>query len=1157
MIGNIVDFDRKESYVFWEEDGQNKVPTTPSTLSPSSLHGVGSPLLSENKIGGSDSQYCKTLGVGNIKRSENDILSDDIGCLSENSIGILGWSRNLIQDAVQQESGESEFFVYPYHTNNAEDMFREEQKLDTNVLIISDMSPNRKIDETDTELNSITESRGRCNLGNSGHTHNTHCNNGIIMTTNTGENVTNTHLHVQHNNSNNNISNSGNSGTNSGNDHQHHHHGGNIDNDTLSMLYSRIPGFNINNSENSQQHTCGYTNINSNANISDNANINGSNYNMVNSIFKEICSEENSKNNHKDLSRYMDDDYLETLKTNLILEFTKSRTCYLKLVPSVIEVFRIVRDIPSRCPVPIVQTIDDLGKEENIEKFENYFNNCITKQNCGFLAFCTEKRALKSGGGGKYYFFDRKLQLNGCHKVDVLNHHRQKNILGPVFMKVLLFMFVVDPPYHLDPRARSSNPQRLMDFYYQLKSMNKLGSIKRLLKVWCMEMCPEVYLDVGYPLGSLLWVSTLDIESHIKKWRYRGKKSNEQNNNINPLVNINGRLDSNGMVNDSRDEILEKKLVLNTDGPASNVNLVIRDKNNNFSQNKNDVSISRLDSDQINSNENKKDVISPLNEPLSTINSAVQNSTGIEVSLQLSQNQGLKKDVALGSKNNSICQLSKGIINNLGQETLLGSNGKSTDDCKKANSSFGNNLFVQKKTRGRGRPPRIKQKEGKITINNLEYDYLRKGETAMDNMCFGKSALEISQKVNSDKKLENNDLSRESIIELELEFEQYSDFEYSSSRFIWDSIKSLPIEALNKLYISWLDGNIPGVTRLFVNSSPALHSYLSMESNYEKKLASYESGLYAMEGDIKECQVGCSIPTQKRRREEDQMSENDKTQEKPQPNQAQTEIGNLSATRRAVLYYKALYLVIQKHLLIHSSEFEALLRALQKNKLKDENGALYSSEIEKMGYIHETTLLQTKNINNLSSPIQYLNDKASSCNSIKSKFKDPIVLRNSNIIVDRDIRIEKETHGNRTLKLDKGMILENEILVGKCEKNTSKENLGLEIGESECYSNKKGRQIRTPNQNEILTYRNSNQLSIEGLQESQQNEFEDETREEDMQEVSSIFSIISSSQYQNYFGLSDISNSITGQLLCDQNELSKHYNGGSINEPIDFFFAIT
>ncbi|OII76164.1 hypothetical protein cand_005620 [Cryptosporidium andersoni] len=226
-----------------------------------------------------------------------------------------------------------------------------------------------------------------------------------------------------------------------------------------------------------------------------------------------------------DVTRFMDNDYLELLKTNLMLEFTKSRTCYLKLVPSVIEIFRIVRDAPSRCPIPVVQSIDDLGKEQNISKFESYFTNCISKQNSGFLAFCTERRALKSGGGGKYYFFDKKLQLNGCHKVDVLNHYKQKNISGPVFMKVLLFMFVVDPPYHLDPRARSSNPQRLMDFYYQLKSMNRLCALKRLLKVWCMEMCPEEYLDAGYPPGSLLWVSTLDIESHIKKWRYRGRKS--------------------------------------------------------------------------------------------------------------------------------------------------------------------------------------------------------------------------------------------------------------------------------------------------------------------------------------------------------------------------------------------------------------------------------------------------------------------------------------------------------------------------------------------------------------------------------------------------------------------------------------------------------
>ncbi|KAH8739381.1 hypothetical protein FG386_000353 [Cryptosporidium ryanae] len=1168
MIGNIVDFNRKESYVFWEEDAHNnKVPTTPSTLSPSSLHGVGSPLLSESKIVGSDSQYCKTLSVGDLKRNESDILSEEIDCLAENSIGILGWSRNLIQDAIQQGSEESELFVYPYHSNNAEDMFRDEDKLDTGVLIVSDL-PDRKIGEVDTE------SREGCNIRNSGQSHDTHCSNGIIMTSSSAENETNTRIHGHH-------SGSKTGGSSNVNDNHHHHHKnnnnnnnnhsncGNIDADTLNMLYSRIPGYNINNSEGVHHNNGRYTSINSNANVGDNANMSGSGYNITESIFKEICSEQDSQDNHKDLSRYMDDSYLETLKTNLILEFTKSRTCYLKLVPSVIEVFRIVRDIPSRCPVPIVQSIDDLGKEKNIEKFENYFNSCITKQNCGFLAFCTEKRALKSGGGGKYYFFDRKLQLNGCHKVDVMNHHRQKNIMGPVFMKVLLFMFVVDPPYHLDPRARSSNPQRLMDFYYQLKSMNKLGSIKRLLKVWCMEMCPEVYLDAGYPFGSLLWVSTLDIETHIKKWRYRGKKCIDQSESINPLINMCSKLDENGIVSAFGDDILEKKLILSVENSVSTGKLLIGDKNNGCMRSKNEectignnVSVSRSDKGQIKSNGGKKEVLM-LSESFDGVGSIVENSAAIQVSLKLSQNQGTKRDDVIGSKNVSIREFNGDLTNNLYQEGFFRKNKGDTGDCRKktnkTNSLSNNNLFVQKKTRGRGRPPGIRRKE-ENSINNSEYGHLRKKEKSSNNICFENNALEVPQRLNSIQKLQGNiGLSKESITELELEFDQCSDLEYSSSRFIWDSIKSLPIESLNRLYVSWLDGNIPGVTRLFVNSSPALHCYLSMQ-NGESKFVSREKASSVIENDTKGGQVDCLTPNSKRKRE-DQVVENDQEQQKVQ---LKSEVGGLSPRRRTVLYHKALYLVIQKHLLIHSSELEPLLRALKKNELTSE--IIYSSEVEKMGCISVNSHLQTKNASHLNLPIQCLNNKISSfCDNIESRSKDQISVQNlivtpsSDDMIAGDIKTGEQAQGKKTPELGNDIFLEREMLE-KEEKNTikSKKNPEIGIGDSNHSEDRGKERLKKPNQDEILVYGTCNQLSVEGtVGESEQNEFEDDTRERDIQEPSNIFSIISSSHYQNYVEISDISSSIAEQFLCDQNGLSKHCNGGGINEPIDLFFAIT
>lgn len=915
MINNSEEYIRKTPFLFWHDDGQNKAPMTPSTLSPASLHEVSSPLLNSNKRMIPNSIYNKVKEGRNLictegNSEEEKVISENIPCLINNSIGMLGWSENIIHDDDLSHSNDRNgIFSYNFYNNNADDMFQSEEKIGCQEMqgqIISSkflLDSENKANERNQEISNIQ-----------------------------------------------------------------------------TQCCSNFPSEKIN----LNRQISNYSSSTSSVSI----------YNVTDTVFKEMRSEGTSE--PKDISRYMDNEYLDILKTNLMLEFTKSRTCYLKLVPSVIEIFKIVRDAPNRCPIPIVQSIDDLGKEKNIEEFENYFVNCVSKQNSGFLAFCTEKRALKSGGGGKYYFFDKKLQLNGCHKVDVLNHHRQKNIMGPVFMKVLLFMFVVDPPYHLDPRARSSNPQRLMDFYYQLKSMNKLKSIKRLLKVWCMEMCPEEYLDAGYPLGSLLWVSTLDIESHIKKWRYRGKKSNGQFEYITPKIH-------------GFEERAFKK------NPVLEVSLLT----NNTERNMNEENL------QINSNQ----VLEDLN---------LQKRDFIEDDGCI-DNSGINNVDCVRSSSSSECNDSAAEMQALNQGSIF---------CKST-----------KKSRGRGRP---KSKPKQIFFEEEEHEFPRK------RMFLSEEGENNSSIITNEKFSERS--QDESIEELELElgmeFEQASSQGYSSN-FIWDLVRSIPIESLNRLYVSWLDGNIPGVTKLIVKSS-VVQEYLNIQKNVENsRLEESSDRLY-------NCKETNSDILNKK-----QTSE-------------------VINSKRTILYHKALYLAIQQHLLMYSSELQALLKALEGNNTISER------DTDHLDPFHKNLDVVLNSI----SPLQHLS-MSFHCNS-------PLRIVEEGQIDDEE-HISREA-GIRSCSEEK--------LIHGCDShndsNISRDGLVDDNGESLIES-----------QNLTETPRLGN----------------------NMHDSSSVFSIITSAQYQDFVELPDIASSFSDQLLSDHTELSKHC--ANMGEPIDLFFAIS
>ncbi|OII73162.1 uncharacterized protein cubi_02394 [Cryptosporidium ubiquitum] len=912
MIGNSEEYIRKPSFLFWEDDGQNKAPMTPSTLSPASLHEVNSPLLNSKKMI-TNSIYSKVKERRNLMPMEGNSekekpISENIPCLANNSIGMLGWSENIIHDDdLPNNNDRNGIFNYNYYNSNADDMFQSEDKIGCQEMLDQIIS-SKFLLENDNKTSERNINRSN----------------------------------------------------------------------TQTQCCPSLPGEKM--KLNSQ-----ITNYSGNVSSV-------SIYNVTDTVFKEMRLEGTSE--PKDISRYMDNEYLDILKTNLMLEFTKSRTCYLKLVPSVIEIFKIVRDAPNRCPIPIVQSIDDLGKEKNIEEFENYFVNCVSKQNSGFLAFCTEKRALKSGGGGKYYFFDKKLQLNGCHKVDVLNHHRQKNIMGPVFMKVLLFMFVVDPPYHLDPRARSSNPQRLMDFYYQLKSMNKLKSIKRLLKVWCMEMCPEEYLDAGYPLGSLLWVSTLDIESHIKKWRYRGKKSNGQFEYMTPTIN---NLEEREFRKNMLPEIIGFG---NTERNVNEENLQI-----NLNQGLEGLNIP------------KKDLIGEEN----CIEKGGKNSTD-----------------CIRSSSSSECNESAAEIQALNQGSIF---------CKSP-----------KKNRGRGRP---KSKQKPVFLEEEGHEcprkrmFLSEENENNNSMIANEKCSEVSQ----DESIEELEL------ELGMEFEQVSTLGYSSN-FIWDLVRSIPIESLNKLYISWLDGNIPGVTKLIVNSS-VVHEYLNMQKNVEN--SRFEDS---------------SLQTYSCKEMNSDISNEKKD-------------SGILNSRKTILYHKALYLAIQQHLLMYSSELQALLKALEGNHIITER------DTENLDPFHKNLDVVLNSI----SPLQHLS-MSFHCNS-------PLGIVEEDQIDDGDISREGRIRNSSEEKLIHG-----------CDEHTNSN-----ISRNSLVDDDGGSLLESQNLSETPRLGNN------------------------MHDSSSIFSIITSAQYQDFVELPDITSSFSDQLLNDHTELSKHCT--NIGEPIDFFFAIS
>ncbi|KAJ1610587.1 hypothetical protein OIY81_1999 [Cryptosporidium canis] len=906
MIGNGDEYIRKPSFLFWEDDGQNKTPMTPSTLSPASLYEMSSPLLNNRKRGMHNPIYSRMKERRNLVYMEGNseakgAISNITLCLN-NDVGMLEWPDNINRNN-NPTHDRSIMFNYNFYNGNADDMFQDENKIENREFQSQTISSKFLFEHEDKGDERSIECSNPRNLPCTDFPDEPQKMNDQIM-----------------------------------------NYFGNATSDSI--------------------------------------------YSVTDTVFKEMRIEESS--GPKDISRYMDNEYLEILKTNLMLEFTKSRTCYLKLVPSVIEIFNIVRDAPNRCPIPMVQSIDDLGKERNIEEFENYFLNCASKQNSGFLAFCTEKRALKSGGGGKYYFFDKKLQLNGCHKVDVLNHHRQKNIMGPVFMKVLLFMFVVDPPYHLDPRARSSNPQRLMDFYYQLKSMNKLKSIKRLLKVWCMEMCPEEYLDAGYPFGSLLWVSTLDIESHIKKWRYRGKKSNEQFEPMNPTIQILG------------ERTCRKGIIPGMTG--------FQNKGRNMNDETMLSSSRRMEEIHI--------------QKRKSIENGYMNNLGV-------CHPDYTKNSALSEYKDPTLE-----VQPINQCSFF---------CKSP-----------KKVRGRGRPKsKFKEviPEEREVRHPKKKNFLTEGEN---------NHLIIAEKYNEGSKY---DSIEELEFEIGMELEQVSNLGYSSN-FIWDLVRSIPVENLNKLYIRWLDGKIPGVTRLIVNS-PVVHEYLKLQKYVENN------------------HLEDSAPQAYNYKEgNSQLSNKKKT-------------SGLLNPRKTVLYHKALYLAIQQHLLVYSSELQAILKALEGDC------AIQDRDPENPDLYHKNLDVVINTIHPLHHP-------------------------------------SMSFHGNSSL----GMVVEDQV------------NGGEDISRVRRIANSTQEKmiLSCDNQNNPDISRGNLVGNVGGGIMHSQSLSEAPGLGNNLHDSSGVFSIITSNQYQEYVELPDITSTLSDQLLEGSAEIPK--NCANMGEPIDLFFAI-
>lgn len=208
----------------------------------------------------------------------------------------------------------------------------------------------------------------------------------------------------------------------------------------------------------------------------------------------------------------------EYLAHRLLVEFGKTRTNYNSLVPRIVEVMRMFRDYgPMRCPLPVVSNLDELLNDEALIRIEQRYPNSIE---AGFLVLCTERRALRSGGGGKYYFIDVSGRLVGCHKSDLPSYAEKGVLRGPVLLKNLIFVFILRGAFGLDPRCKSSNPQRLLEFYENLVKEGKASDIQRLVRVWSMEIYPETPYDSGFPHCTLLWVKRMHVSTHITKWKH-------------------------------------------------------------------------------------------------------------------------------------------------------------------------------------------------------------------------------------------------------------------------------------------------------------------------------------------------------------------------------------------------------------------------------------------------------------------------------------------------------------------------------------------------------------------------------------------------------------------------------------------------------------
>ncbi|PHJ20849.1 hypothetical protein CSUI_005308 [Cystoisospora suis] len=150
----------------------------------------------------------------------------------------------------------------------------------------------------------------------------------------------------------------------------------------------------------------------------------------------------------------------------LIDEFGKRRTNFSILVPKVLRLIRIFLqhaqagkwDEPEApAPLPTCAAFNDVGQTKTVKRLEQCFPFFASQ---GGLLLCTQGRRLESGGGGKYYFQDRRGRVVGCHKHDLSQYTSQGCVSSPVLLKTLLFCLVLKPRYlaGVDPNHAALSP---------------------------------------------------------------------------------------------------------------------------------------------------------------------------------------------------------------------------------------------------------------------------------------------------------------------------------------------------------------------------------------------------------------------------------------------------------------------------------------------------------------------------------------------------------------------------------------------------------------------------------------------------------------------------------------------------------------------------